>query len=531
MGDEDQSAITAFLADPATHEAEDAVERIDTHISHLFLAGARVVKLKRALHLPYLDFSTAEQRLAACEKELRLNRRTAPELYLGVRRITQGAHGPEFDGAGPLLDAVVEMRRFDQDMVFDAMAQRGALTSGHLDALAHEIARFHADAPVETEAQGAETIASVLRVNAAAFRESDVFAEADIARLDAAFDAALNGHAARLDARARAGAVRRCHGDLHLRNICLYEGRVRLFDCLEFNDALATVDVLYDLAFLAMDLWHRGLYPQGSQVVNRYCDISGQEDGYVLLPFFMALRAAVRAHVTATQAESSDGEGDRLSEEARAYFDLAERLLAPQPARLVAVGGLSGSGKSTIAAALAPHLGPAPGARVIGSDRTRKAMFRTAPDEPLPQEAYAPDVSARVYAEIARRAEALLTDGVTVIADAVHDRAEDRARIARAANAAGVPFDGVWLQADPEALHARLETRDPGASDADGDVLADQLARAPQSTDWQTVSTGGTITESLAEIRAKVPRLSTRSSGPSTSTPPSSSGPGPVNAC
>jgi aminoglycoside phosphotransferase family enzyme/predicted kinase len=505
MDDDTQAAVKAFLADPMTHGTDAAVARIDTHISHLFLTGARVFKLKRALHLPYLDFSTPDQRLAACEKELHLNRRTAPELYLGVRRVTGGAQGAEFDGTGPLLDAVVEMRRFDQDLVFDAMAQRGALTSAHLDALAHEISAFHADAPVAPEARGADNIASVLRVNAQAFRESTLFAEADIARLDAAFEAALSTHAARLDTRARAGHVRRCHGDLHLRNICLYDGKVRLFDCLEFNDALATVDVLYDLAFLAMDLWHRGLEAAASQVVNRYCDTAGQEDGYGLLPFFMALRAAVRAHVKATQAGSAEGDTG-LAAEAHAYFDLAERLLDTRAARLVAVGGLSGSGKSTIAAALAPHLGQAPGARVISSDRTRKAMFDTAPDQPLPADAYSPDVSARVYAGIARRAEALLADRVTVIADAVHDRAEDRARIVRAAHAAGVPFDGFWLQADPEALHARLETRDPGASDADADVLAGQLARAPQKTDWQTVSTGGPVTESLTAILARLPR-------------------------
>jgi aminoglycoside phosphotransferase family enzyme/gluconate kinase len=502
MDDEEQAAITAFLADPATHGASEAVTRVDTHISQLFLIGDRVFKLKRALHLPYLDFSTPEQRLAACEKELRLNRRTAPELYLGVSRITEGANGPEFDGTGALLDAVVEMRRFDQDAVFDAMAQRGVLTSGHTDALAREITRFHADAPVDDGVGGADNIASVLRVNADAFRESTVFAEADIARLDAAFETALNTHAARLDARARAGHVRRCHGDLHLRNICLYEGRVRLFDCLEFNDALATVDVLYDLAFLAMDLWHRGLHTEASQVVNRYCDTAGHEDGYTLLPFFMALRAAVRAHVTATQAESADNDAARLADEARAYFDLAEDLLAPQPARLVAVGGLSGSGKSTVSAALAPHLGPAPGARVISSDRTRKAMFHTDPDQPLPPEAYKPEVSASVYADIARRAGALLTDGVTVIADAVHDRAKDRDRIKSAANAAGVPFDAFWLQADPEDLHARLETRDPGASDADADVLAQQIARAPDATGWQTVSTAGTPQDSVNTILA-----------------------------
>ena len=504
MSSDDQEPVKTFLSDPESYGMTNTVERIDTHISHLFLAGKRVFKLKRAVRLPYLDFSTPEQRLAACEKELRLNRRTAPELYLGVRRITAGAQGPEFDGSGALLDAVVEMRRFDQDALFDAMAQRGALTSRHLDALAHEITTFHASAPVDDDADGFDNIVAVLRVNANAFRQSTLFARAEIARLDAAFETALRSHADRLNQRARAGQVRRCHGDLHLRNICLHEGRVRLFDCLEFNDALATVDVLYDLAFLAMDLWHRGLRAEASQVVNRYCDTSGQEDGYVLMPFFMALRAAVRAHVTAKQAEATTPAQARLAKEARAYFDLAEHLLAPEPARLVALGGLSGSGKSTLAAALAPHVGRAPGARVIGSDRTRKAMYHTAPDQPLPPEAYAAEVSARVYAAIAARSERLLADGVTVIVEAVHDRAEDRARIEAVAAATGVPFDGFWLQADPEALHARLKSRDPGASDADADVLAHQLARAPETTGWQTISTRGSLTDSLNAILEKV---------------------------
>jgi predicted kinase len=212
----------------------------------------------------------------------------------------------------------------------------------------------------------------------------------------------------------------------------------------------------------------------------------------------------VLAHVTATQAETAEQERNTLAEEACAYFDLAEHLLVPAPARLVALGGLSGSGKSTLAAALAPELGRAPGARVVGSDRTRKAMFDMSPDQSLPSEAYSHEVSARVYAEMAARSERMLEDGVTVIADAVHDRAEDRARIEAVAAATGAPFDGVWLQADPEALRGRLKTRDPGASDADADVLAGQLAHAPKSIDWQTVSTGATVTDSLTEILATV---------------------------
>jgi len=498
MDHNDQTAIKAFLADPSTHRLTGPVDRINTHISNLFLIGARAFKLKRAVQLPYLDFSTPQKRLAACQTELRLNRRTAPELYLRVRQITAGPDGPEFDGAGPLLDAVVEMRRFDQDAIFNHMAQRGALTSRHLDALSHEITAFHAAAEVDADADGAHNIDAVLKINAAGFQQSDVFTQAQISCLNTVCANTLNTHAARLNARARAGQVRRCHGDLHLRNICVFEGRVRLFDCLEFNDALATVDVLYDLAFLAMDLWHQRLCAQASHVVNRYVDTGAQEDGFVLMPFFMALRAAVRAHVTATQAMSATDNQAALIAEARAYFELAECILKPKKARLVAIGGLSASGKSTLAAALAPHLGRAPGARAISSDRTRKAMFDTPPDQALPSEAYSPDVSKRVYVQMAGRAQCLLADGVTVIVDAVHDRPQDRARIAAAAKTAKVPFNGLWLQTNSDQLHRRLKTRDPGASDATADVLEKQLAHAPKVTGWTPITTSGPLHDSLA---------------------------------
>ena len=377
------------------------------------------------------------------------------------------------------------------------MAQHGKLTTQHLDALAREITTFHATAPVDKTVKGADNIAAVLKINEAGFRQSTVFNEDEISRLSAAFEVALQNHAAQLDERARAGLVRRCHGDLHLRNICLYEGRVRLFDCLEFSDALATVDLLYDLAFLVMDLWHRGLRSEATRVVNRYFDASGYEDGYTLMPFFTALRAAVRAHVGATQAESAVDNQAALEDEARAYFDLAENLLEPKAARLVAIGGLSGSGKSTLAEALAPYLGRPPGARVLSSDRTRKAMFHVAPSEALSPEAYSAEVSARVYADMATRAHQLLADGVTVIADAVHDRTEDRTQIQAAAQVAGVCFDGLWLEADPDLMRSRLDTRDPGASDADANVLAKQLARATTVMGWQTVSTTSSLADSL----------------------------------
>ncbi|TIV74097.1 MAG: aminoglycoside phosphotransferase, partial [Mesorhizobium sp.] len=218
-------------------------------------------------------------------------------------------------------------------------------------------------------------------------------------------------HAGLLDRREAAGRVRRCHGDLHLRNICVFDGEPRLFDCIEFNDQIATVDVLYDLAFLLMDLWHRGFPQFANLVMNRYLDDADDEDGFVLLPFLMAVRAAVRAHVTATQVEESSQDSTKLIAEARSYFHLAQTLLAETPPRLVAIGGLSGSGKTTVAEALAAQIGAPPGARIVESDRIRKAMHGVAAETRLPAKAYRPGVSERVYRQIAWLAELILAEG------------------------------------------------------------------------------------------------------------------------
>lgn len=502
---EDQSGTVAFLSDPATYGAREPVEMVETHISRIFMVGDRVYKMKRAVKLPYVDFSTPALRLAACRKEVELNGAATPELYLGVRTVTRSADGRlELDGTGELVDALVEMARFPQECVFDHLAQAGGLTPQLMTETARMIVRFHRSAPVIRGGGGAANVAGVLDINDAAFASFHVFDDAAVATLNGAFRAMLDRHSALLDARERAGKVRRCHGDLHLRNLVLLEGQPRLFDCIEFNDRIATVDTLYDLAFLLMDLWHRGFAAFANRVMNRYLDEADDEDGFPLLPFFMALRAAVRAHVTATQIEEGADADGALAAEARSYFDLAGSLLSQRPARLVAIGGFSGTGKTTVAEALAPRLGLPPGARIVESDRIRKAMHGVPAETHLPAKAYASEVSDRVYSEMTLRAGLILAEGGTVVADAVYDRSPNRTHIAEVAAARAVPFTGIWLEADPALLWERVRDRRSGPSDATVDVLAGQLARAVEGVEWQRLDasrpTDSLVTDILAHI-------------------------------
>ena len=499
MQTEDQGDAIAFLTQPATHGTTGAVEIVDTHISRIFLVGDRAYKMTRALRLPYADFSTPARRLVACRREAALHAPAAPGLYLGVRRITRESGGTlVWDGTGPLVDAVVAMRRFDSACLFSNMAHAGTLTPQLLTATANVIADLHEAAPRHAGGAGAALMASVLDVNAAAFRSSEVFGTTEINALDTRLRQALARHAAVLNHRAAAGKVRRCHGDLHLRNICLLDGTPRLFDCIEFNDEIATVDVLYDLAFLLMDLWHLPRADLANWTMNRYLDRSGDDAGLVLLPFFMAVRAAVRAHVLATQA----GDAARpLAQEARGYHALALDLLRPAPACLVAIGGFSGSGKSTVADALAAHLGTAPGARVIESDRVRKALHGVSAQTRLPPTAYGPDASATVYAVMAARASSLLSAGGSAVVNAVFDQPQAHERIEAVAREHGLRFRGFWLHAPAQVLRQRVAQRVGSASDATLDVLERQLAQdsgaAPM---WQRLDATQGTTQLVSEI-------------------------------
>ncbi|RUW27751.1 MULTISPECIES: bifunctional aminoglycoside phosphotransferase/ATP-binding protein [unclassified Mesorhizobium] len=498
---ERQEAAGALLLDPATYGETGPVEVVETHISRIFLVGRHAFKLKRAVKLPYVDFSTPALRLTACEKEVELNSKTAPGLYAGVRRITRGIDGRlAFDGAGELVDAAIEMVRFDQSKLLDRMAVAGQLTPALLTTVAGMIARYHRGASEIHTGSGSSNLADVIDINAAGFATSHVFQTDEIEQFTEAFRIALARHSALLDRREAAGKIRRCHGDLHLRNICLFDGGPRLFDCIEFNDKIAGIDVLYDLAFLLMDLWHRGFPEFANLVMNRYLDEADDEDGFILLPFFMAVRAAVRAHVTATQVEEGSSDSERLVAEARSYFELARTLLRSEPPRLIAIGGLSGSGKTTVAEALAPYVGAPPGARIVESDRIRKAMHGVPAETTLPDRAYRPGVSERVYRQMVWRSELILSQGGCVVTDAVFDREIDRDRIEKVARERGIAFAGFWLAADALVLWQRVSERKGGPSDATVDILSRQLQRREAQTTWRRVEADRKLTDITAEL-------------------------------
>ena len=488
---EDQKQVVEFLSNPENLGADSPVRRIDTHGAIVFLAGECAFKLKRAVRFDYMDYSTVTRRRLACEAELRINRRTAPAIYrkaLPIVRRGDGSLG--WGGRGKIVDWVVVMARFDENKVFDELAQRGELSGTLIDGLADAIARFHEHAETTSGFGGTAGIAEVVEENANELaRYPGLFDAMRVARWKAATGAMLAELGPRLERRREAGLVRRCHGDLHLRNVCLVDDRPTLFDAVEFSEAFACIDVFYDLAFLLMDLWHRGLKTEANRVLNRYLWWRDDLDGLGPLPLFLSCRAAIRAHVAAAAIGSGPGCADARArrEEATSYFELAHRFLERKSPRLIAIGGLSGSGKSTVARRLAPAIGRAPGALVLQSDVVRKRMFGADPEDSLPATAYTAEAGDRVYARLRVRARAALADGAGVIVDAVHAGLEDRLALERLAANAGVPFTGLWLEAPEATLVERVTRRGRDVSDAGAAVVEMQTRYESGDISWPRV--------------------------------------------
>lgn len=485
---QDQREVFAFLQDPGTYGLTDPVRRIDTHGAAVFLAGQDVYKVKRAVRFPFMDFSTLEKRRSACEAEIMVNRDNAPDLYLGVLPVTRDGEVLCLGGDGPAIEWVVHLRRFDENATLDRLAARGPLGPRLTDQLAQAVVASHRRAPIRDGATATRALRHVLDETVEELGDaSDLFQPDRVAAFRRAMIAAFEQTEPLLLRRGARGQVRHCHGDLHLGNLVMIGGAPVLFDAIEFDEAIATSDVLYDLAFLLMDLCKRGLGADANRLMNGYVSFSDDEvlqiEGLNALPLLLSLRAAVRAKVVAALIRLGPGE-KHLQDEARAYFDAAVRFLRPVAPLLVAVGGLSGTGKTTLAIAIAPALGRAPGAIHLRSDVERKRLFAVPETARLPGNAYLPEVSARVHARLRELAEAALRAGQAVIVDATYRKPEERAAIAAVATRVGTPFIGLWLEAPTEVLTQRVNDRRLDASDATAAIVATQSGQIAGALAW-----------------------------------------------
>jgi aminoglycoside phosphotransferase family enzyme/predicted kinase len=471
-------------------------QSFETSCARIYLVGDLAWKIKRPVRFAFLDFSTPKKRKWALERELSFNRRWSGDIYRAVCAITRQGGAFAIDGDGEPVEWLLEMRRFDPDAV---LANRPRAVDGPLaETLGRLIAHMHEGAPVAPANSGLDAYGFTVAANEAALTDpASPLDRVALGPVIAATSAGRDALLSLLETRLRQGFARQCHGDLHLGNILLEDGRPVPFDCIEFNDTLRRMDVLYDVAFPIMDLVVRDNIGAANGLLNAYLDEAARVfpptlwRGLKALPQFLAVRASVRAHVSAST-------GDRAA--SARYLAAAHEFLAAAAPRLIAIGGRSGTGKTSFARILAPLIPGAPGAVVLRSDEIRKRLMGAAPLDPLPATAYAPEMDGRVYAEMLRLAAAVLDAGRSVILDATFLAPQTRAGAVRAAKGARAPFVGVWLEGDPDVLRRRIAERRGDPSDADLTVLERQLVRDEGEMKWRRLSIGSDLDAVAREL-------------------------------
>ncbi len=481
----EQAALVAALRNPACYpHPAGQVEVIETHISYVLLSGAHAYKIKKAVALGFLDFSTLARRRFFCEEELRLNRRLAPELYQAVVAITGPRDAPHFAGSGEAIEYAVQMARFPQEALLDRQLAAGVLSPDVIDQLADRLADFHERAeraPPDRRFGSPAAVWEPMAQNFAQLGEELSGAAHDprLADLEAWSRQRFSQLADLLATRLGDGWIRECHGDLHLGNIVVTAAGLRVFDCIEFDPGLRWIDVLNEIAFLTMDLAERGRADYGHRLLNRYLEAMGDYRGLPLLAFYTVYRALVRAKVAAIRA-SQENPAERLAELANCdqYLDCAARATLPRSPRLLLMHGLAGSGKSRLAQQLLERLG----ALRIRSDVERKRLCGLPAlahsDSAVGDGIYDAAATTATYDRLVGLAEQILAAGYPVLVDAANLKVWQRAAFRDLAAARGVPFVILACTAPEAVLQSRLAARQAArrdASEADQAVLAYQM--------------------------------------------------------
>ena len=489
---------------------------LETHISWVLLADDYAYKLKKPVDLGFVDFTTLEKRRFACDEELRLNSRLAPQLYVDVVPVTGTPESPQFGGEGTPFEYSVRMREFPQESLLPNVLARGELTPAHITELARAVAAFHKSAAAVDPREPWGTPDELMKP------VRDNFGKLPFPGAEERFApriGALQDWSERrfrelnetFIARRTGGRIRECHGDMHLANMVLWQGRVVVFDCIEFSPRLRWIDVLSEVAFLVMDLIHRGRPDYAGRFLDEYLARTGDYAGLSVLPFYMVYRALVRCKVAALRAQQSIDAPDELRpirEEFESYLSLAEEFTRPRPVALIITHGLSGSGKSTQTDALVAETW----AIRVRSDVERKRLFGLAPEErPAdPDELYSPDASRRTYEHLADLARSLVAAGYTAIIDATFLKSAERAAFRDLADRLHMPFIILDFQADAAVLRERVRRRTAAstdASDATVAILESQLrADEPLGTGERSNAIEMTPDRPLnvAEVRSRI---------------------------
>jgi aminoglycoside phosphotransferase family enzyme/predicted kinase len=466
--------VKALLKPEAYPEKPGKIELVQTQMSFVFLTKEFVYKVKKAVDLGYLDYTTLDKRNFYCQKELELNRRLCPEAYLGVVPITQDRGAIRIGGRGEAIEYAVRMRRLPQKAMMDVLLANDGVSVEMITGVAQKLAAFHQKAETNAEISAFGEIKAVTRNTDENFDQTEKYIGRTISkdnyqRIKNYTNSFVGENAPLFNKRIKEGRIRDCHGDLHAAHICFADD-ICIYDCIEFNDRFRYCDVASEMAFLAMDLDHYGRADLSRSLVNAYVDESGDKELLELLGFYKGYRAYVRGKVESFKLDDpyiSKGEKEKTLEVAASYFDLARAYTRSKPVLFITVG-LVGTGKSTLAKALAGRLGLA----VISSDITRKQLTGV----PLTEHRfegfdggiYSAELSRRTYDKLFSGAGDILSDGGSVVLDASFIRAEERLKAKRLAQEAGADFFIIECTLDEENIKRRLEGRLKEGTVSDG---------------------------------------------------------------
>jgi len=469
------------------HAVKEPIQLIQTHISYVLLTGDFAYKVKKPMNFGFLDFSTLEKRKHFCHEELRLNQRGAAELYLEVLPVTLVGEQYQMGGAGEPVEYVLKMHAFPQDALFSSLFEQGKLDEAHLEELGRVVAQYHA----KTETNDyIKSFGEVPQVRAAIdenyqqtmkyiggpqtqdqFEETKAYTDHFFAEYPELFKSRIQND-----------YIRECHGDLHLRNICLWHDKILLFDCIEFNEPFRFVDVMYDVAFTVMDLEARHRKDLGNAFLNTYLEQTGDWEGLQVLPLYLSRQAYVRAKVGSFVLDDPGipaSEKEEAVKAAAAYYKLAWDYTKPRQGRLILMSGLSGSGKSTTARYLARQLG----AIHVRSDAVRKHLAGIPLQERGGDDLYTPEMTQKTYTRLLDLGVMLASIGFSVILDAKYDKQLLRQQAIAQAQEYQVPIEMIHCTAPVEVLRSRLQTRTGDIADATADLLTSQAEQAEAFTE------------------------------------------------